>query len=374
LLGEYLPKHEIYTKSLGIYNNSIFEVILCGQKALFWTQFGGISHLKALEMTSSSYNNVKVPASSGDEALQKLYEAATAKRKAPFLVKALQGWLAGAYLSFGGFLAGTVAGNYLALPGGEGAPTAQLLYSALFPLGLMFVVFGQGDLFTSNCMTVVVGYVKDMRKPASAHSDRYTSWDVFYVLLSSWVWNLAGSLCLVYFLGYHGQFFKNPTSGAALYCTATAKKKFSLSTSAVFLRGISANWLVCLAVFFAYGCKTSLEKAFLMWIPIICFVGIGLEHCIANMFSLPCGILTDTSQFSWGIFSDNVAIATLGNIFGGVFVGLVYLVLNHDLDEELSKLKLLPLSSSRSDESNSSTTVLEHGAVELNPILNERHS
>jgi len=320
-------------------------------------------------MTSSSY--VRVPPSPGDEALQKLYEAATAKRKAHFIVKALQGWLAGAYLSFGGFLASTVAGNYLSLPAGEGAPTAQLLYSALFPLGLMFVVFGQGDLFTSNCMTVVVGYVKDMR--TNAGTDRYTSWDVFYVLLSSWVWNLAGSLCVVYFLGYHGQFFKNPTSGAALYCTLAAKKKISLSTSAVFLRGISANWLVCLAVFFAYGCKTFLEKAFLMWIPIICFVGIGLEHCIANMFSLPCGILTDASQFSWGVFSDNVAIATLGNIFGGVLVGLVYLILNHDLDEELSKLKLLPLSS-RNEDRNSTATIIEHGAVELNPIFNETHS
>ena len=62
-----------------------------------------------------------------------------------------------------------------------------------------------------------------------------------------------------------------------------------------------------------------------LWFPVMCFVAIGYEHSIANMFFIPLGMLQGASV-TWGQFLlDNLVPATLGNIVGGaLFVGCVY--------------------------------------------------
>ena len=45
-----------------------------------------------------------------------------------------------------------------------------------------------------------------------------------------------------------------------------------------------ANWLVCLAVFMAASSREIVSKIIAIWWPITCFVGLGMDHVIANMF------------------------------------------------------------------------------------------
>ncbi len=68
------------------------------------------------------------------------------------------------------------------------------------------------------------------------------------------------------------------------------------------------------------------------------FVALGFEHCIANMYFIPTGILfvqkatlpavhgIDVSVLSWiNLFWKNLLPVTIGNIIGGaVFVGMSY--------------------------------------------------
>ena len=56
------------------------------------------------------------------------------------------------------------------------------------------------------------------------------------------------------------------------------------------------------------------------------FVGIGLEHSVANMFSFPCAIVSKVDpDITWrAFFANNLFLATLGNLFGGWFVGVSY--------------------------------------------------
>lgn len=193
------------------------------------------------------------------QAMQSLYEIATYKRKLPYTKRALAGWLGGAYLSFGGFLAAAIAGGMQAqVPG-----VAKLAYACLFPIGLLLIVFGQVDLFTSNCMTVTIGVLGDMQKPQNV-TDRYRTADVINVLLSSWLWNFIGSLCMSFFLVQQGEFLAAGSTTAA-YFTTMVHKKLALSGVAVIFRGISANWLVCLAVALASGTSNNLEKALFIW-------------------------------------------------------------------------------------------------------------
>ena len=195
-----------------------------------------------------------------NDSLISLYTTATYKRKVPYVTRAVQGWLGGVYISIGNYYAANIAGNYLSL-GSSG--TALLLYAFLFPVGLLLVVFGQyADVFTSNCMLVPIALVYDVKNNASP-KDRYRILDVLNVLISSWIWNFAGCLCIAYFMGYQGGYLQDPNykSGVGLYCNYVATNQLKLSATNVLMRSWGANWLVCHAVFFAIGTKNKIEKA-----------------------------------------------------------------------------------------------------------------
>ena len=89
----------------------------------------------------------------------------------------------------------------------------------------------------------------------------------------------------------------------------------------------------------------SIGKIAALWFPTMAFVALGMEHCIANMFFIPLGILTGTDPryialveagkaaalkadfYSFAV--GNLIPVTIGNIIGGsVLVGMLYLAAN----------------------------------------------
>jgi len=53
------------------------------------------------------------------------------------------------------------------------------------------------------------------------------------------------------------------------------------------VRGILANWLVCIALWMATSSSSLPGKILGAYFPILTFVGIGFEHSVANMFFIP---------------------------------------------------------------------------------------
>ncbi len=53
------------------------------------------------------------------------------------------------------------------------------------------------------------------------------------------------------------------------------------------MRGILANWLVCIALCMATSSSSLPGKILGAYFPILTFVGIGFEHSVANMFFIP---------------------------------------------------------------------------------------
>ena len=51
----------------------------------------------------------------------------------------------------------------------------------------------------------------------------------------------------------------------------------------IFLRGIGANWLVCLACFLAFCAREYFSKVVAVWWPTFAFVCLGFDHVVANM-------------------------------------------------------------------------------------------
>jgi formate/nitrite transporter FocA (FNT family) len=94
----------------------------------------------------------------------------------------------------------------------------------------------------------------------------------------------------------------------------------------IFLRGIGANWLVCLACYGAFLAREYFSKIVAIWWPTFAFVCLGFDHVVANMFFVPMSIFLGDPQISVGYYIWKSMIpALLGNIVGGgLMVGVMY--------------------------------------------------
>ena len=110
---------------------------------------------------------------------------------------------------------------------------------------------------------------------------------------------------------------------------ANVEKKYealgSLGFFLAFLRGVVANWLVCLGVTMALVSKSVPGKILACWLPITAFQTMGMEHIVVNQFLHTAGpILGSGVPFSKVIFWNFLPV-TLGNIVGGmVFIGMLF--------------------------------------------------
>ena len=79
--------------------------------------------------------------------------------------------------------------------------------------------------------------------------------------------------------------------------------------------------MVSLAVFMAGASNDLLGKLVGCWFPISTFVGIGLEHSVANLFILPCAMLVGGTGLGLGdIIFKNLVPVLLGNFIAGAVV------------------------------------------------------
>lgn len=219
--------------------------------------------------------------------------------------------LAGCYISLGGILSLMVGFGF---PGvtAENPAMQKLMSGCMFPVGLILVVVLGAELFTGNNALLVPGCIKR----------RYGVGAMLKNWLLVYVWNFIGAIVFTYFFVYYvGLTSASPYHDAII---SIAESKVSMPWLTVFIKGIGANWCVCLAVWLALSGHTLIDKVVGCWWPVMAFVVLGYEHCIANMFFIPCGML-EGAQVSIGQFVIcNLVPSTLGNIVGGaLFVGCV---------------------------------------------------
>jgi len=160
-------------------------------------------------------------------------------------------------------------------------------------------------------------------------------------LITVYFGNFFGGLLISTLVAYSGQF--DYSSGAlGAYTIKVAAGKVSLPFSTALISGILCNILVCVAVLMASAARDSAGKILAVFFPIWAFVVSGFEHCVANMYYIPAGILAcrnevylqkagelfgitsdQTASLNWsGMLLSNLIPVTIGNIIGGaVFVG-----------------------------------------------------
>ncbi|MFO7557384.1 MAG: formate/nitrite family transporter [Desulfobacterales bacterium] len=245
------------------------------------------------------------------------------KVTSPWLSVAVLGMLAGAYIGFGGLLSTSVTFD---MPPIAGAGLTKIMAGFAFSLGLMLVVIAGAELFTGNNLMISSVLAREI-----TFIDMLKRWGLVYVT------NFIGSLLLAIIFLFSGLW---KTGDGALGVTAVtiAINKVNLGFNEALFRGIGCNWLVCLAVWMALAARQTVGKIFAILFPIMGFVAIGFEHCIANMYFIPAGIFIRnwaqlpviqslaSDSLTWmTFFWKNLLPVTIGNIIGGgVFVGMSY--------------------------------------------------
>lgn len=235
------------------------------------------------------------------------------------------GMMAGLFIAIG------TSSSNLAVHAISNLGVAKLVAGCIFPVGLMMIVVIGGELFTGDCMVVFGCYHKDI-----------SVLSLCKLLVIVWLSNMAGSLILAGLVYASGQY--DMSSGLlGAYTIKVAMGKVSLSFGKALSSGILCNIIVCIAVLFAGAAKDISGKLWGCFFPIMAFVVGGYEHCVANMYYIPAGMICltndtyrqvamDTYGYTAeqlanlslkGLFVNNLLPVTIGNMIGGmVFVAL----------------------------------------------------
>ena len=272
-------------------------------------------------------NNFNTPA----QVFEANMKAGEGKVQLPLLKCILLGLMAGAFIAFGGATSSAAIHNI------SNQGVAKALAGAIFPVGLMMIVFVGGELFTGDCLML-----------AGVVDKRFSALQLIKTLIIVWLSNMAGAILIATLVYYSG--LLDYTSGAlGAFTIKVAYGKCTITPFKAICSGILCNILVCIAVLRATAARDIAGKVWAIFFPICAFVVGGWEHCVANMFYIPAGIIAATNDtyvakaeelygitaaqisasVNVGGFISNLIPVTIGNILGGmVFVALPLYVIH----------------------------------------------
>ena len=233
----------------------------------------------------------------------------------------LRGFYSGAILGLAVILALTVA-IQSKLP---------FLGSVLFPFGFASIVLFGMELVTGNFALLPMATWAGK----STWGATFRNW--------SWVWigNFIGTLLVAVIMAISltsggtvdpaadGGVWQKVAQKIISLNIANVEKKYealgSLGFFLAILRGMVANWLVCLGVTMALVSKSVPGKLLACWLPITAFQTMGMEHIVVNQFLHTAGPILGSGVPFYKVMFWNFLPVTIGNIIGGmVFIGMLF--------------------------------------------------
>ena len=215
------------------------------------------------------------------------------------------GFLAGLYISFGAHL------FLVAMEQGMG----RIVAGACFSVGLVFVVIAGAELFTGN-ITMIVGAI----------TFHYSFWQLLKSWIAVYIGNFIGAVMTAYLVYKSGIFgHGDALTSMGQMAVKVADYKNALPFGEAFIRGVFCNMFVILAIIMSFFAKDVISKIICVILPITTFVAAGFEHCVANEYLIPAGLLVKGTGFvELGAMFHNLLTVTLGNIAGGLFIMLIH--------------------------------------------------
>ncbi|MDR6723148.1 formate/nitrite transporter [Paenibacillus amylolyticus] len=241
------------------------------------------------------------------EVAQYTVQSGIKKAHNPVLSVLILSFMAGAFISLGFLLNIRVIASAPA----EWGSLVNLIGASVFPLGLILVLIGGGELLTGNMMAV----------PLATIARKLSVGSMFKNLTLVTVGNFLGAIFVAYAFGH----VLGLTSEGVYLAKVVdmAGHKLHDGFLQAFISGIGCNWLVALAVWLCYAADTMSGKVLGIWFPTMAFVAIGFQHVVANMFLIPAAIFE--GHYSWAQYIMNFIPVWLGNLTGGaLFVAAAY--------------------------------------------------
>ena len=190
--------------------------------------------------------------------------------------------LAGAFIALGAIFATTVTAGGADVPFG----VLRLLGGLAFSLGLILVIVAGAELFTGNNLIVMAWAGRRVRTIQVARN-----WTIVYL------GNFVGALTTAGIL-FVGKQYEFGGGAVGVQTLSIAAAKTDLGFVQAIALGALCNGLVCLAVWLCYSARTTTDKILAIVPPIAAFVAAGFEHCVANMFFIPMGLLVKATRHS----------------------------------------------------------------------------
>ena len=117
--------------------------------------------------------------------------------------------------------------------------------------------------------------------------------------------------------------------------------KLSEPLFGAFILAVFCNVMIYIGVEGYRSNPHELGKYLALFFGVCVFILCGFEHCVANMFFLPMGLLLNAvggfgvaGAMTLGGVAYNLVLATLGNIAGGLLVGMAYWFIYHKKQEK----------------------------------------
>ena len=239
------------------------------------------------------------------------------KVKRPMLEKAVLGFIGGALISLGYLLYIRVISSVV----DDFGSLASFIGAAVFPIGLIVILMGGGELITSNMTAVSVSFFAKKVK----FSDLLKNWIVITIF------NLLGAFFVAFFFAHIVGLTSTGVYREELI--TVAHSKINATWLQTLVSGVGCNWFVGLAMWLSYGAKDAAGKVMVIWVPTMAFVAIGFQHSVANAFAIPAAIFEGGA--TWMEFIRNFSLVYAGNIIGGVIfvAGFYFLGYKRQMNE-----------------------------------------
>ena len=202
----------------------------------------------------------------------------------------------------------------------------RMISGLLFAFGLGTVILTGAELFTGNTLITMSLLDKKVTLPA---------------MLKNWLFvyigNFLGSMLLSAICAYFG-WLSAGSNALAVSAMKMAVGKMTMPFQNAFFMDVLCNILVTIGVLMSLSGKDGTSRFIGAWVPVMFFVTCGFNHSIADMTYCMLGLFAKNvtayasaaaeagialDSLTWGnYFVGNLIPVTLGNILGGVAVGV----------------------------------------------------
>jgi len=182
-----------------------------------------------------------------------------------------------------------------------------LMMALVYPIGYIFVIIGRSELFTEH---TTLATLPVMNGQASLRS-----------LAKLWLIVYLGNLAGGYIFGSISLVFNSEMhiiSNEFFYFVSEKMLKYSFS--ATLISGIFAGWLMGMLSWLLSSAQDTVSRVVMIFLVTFLISIAGLHHCIVGSIEVFMAFFAEANHITWIQFLKFQALATLGNIIGGVFL------------------------------------------------------